>query len=244
MKIQVFAKSLIVCGFVLGCVAANVLAEPIQKSATVAKVFGLAKYSVAGGPWLTVAEGTQLLAGSTVQTGPYSTVDLKLSEPQAVVHLDTNTTVRLDKMVLLPGDAQDTETQFNLRSGEVTGHVKKLSKASHLDIKTPSGVAGIRGTDFNIKVEPLPEGAFKVTYTSIEGQLVVAAVINDKVETVALETGESWVPGSEVQQASAQLLAFYKVVISEAVQTLETLPGTPPSAFQPYFVMPASPCHP
>lgn len=223
-RIQFLLKSLIACSLVLAGFAANLVAAPIQKSAEVRRVEGVAKYSVGQGPWLTLVKGTELPVGAIVQTGPDSIVDLWLSDCSGAVRLSPNTVIRFDKILLIPGGAGDTETQLNVRSGEVTGRIKKLSKASHFDIKTPNGIAGIRGTDFSIRVEKLPDGTFKITFTSVDGQVVIAAIVNGQVETVALNTNESWVPGGNIEQVAADLIAQYKTVIQDVVRQLIAMP--------------------
>lgn len=43
-----------------------------------------------------------------------------------------------------------SETSLDLRAGKIMGNVKKLSAASHYEVKIPNGVAGIRGTTYII----------------------------------------------------------------------------------------------
>jgi hypothetical protein len=122
-------------------------AKPLQ--AIVRAVRGTAKYTTGKGVWVPVKVGTKLKAGDTIQTGPESTVDLFLG--QSVVRVNADTAMGFDKLTQMgTGVETVTETQLNLQSGRILGNVKKLAAASKYEIKTPHGVAGIRGTEFII----------------------------------------------------------------------------------------------
>jgi hypothetical protein len=89
----------------------------------------------------------------------------------------------------------DRETYLNLQSGEILGNVKKISGNSRYEIETPHGVAGIRGTDFQISIALNADGSYAVTFTSVTGQVIVSAVVNNQTVVHILNTGESWTPG-------------------------------------------------
>ena len=46
----------------------------------------------------------------------------------------------------------DTSTDLKLDGGEILGQVRKLSANSDYKVTVPNGVAGVRGTDFGVKV--------------------------------------------------------------------------------------------
>ncbi len=108
-----------------------------------------------------------------------------------------------------PGREADTDTTLDLQLGTVLGNVKKLSASSRYEIRTPHGVAGIRGTDFQVTVVMETGGAYVVTFTSVTGELTVSAVINPGESPVVkvLRTGESWTPGNgDVVPAPPQVI--------------------------------------
>lgn len=193
-----------------------------QGSAKVRQIRGSAKYSVGGDVWVPLKIGAILRPGSTIQTAPESIVDLDLGVNGPVIRVTPNTTMSIDKLAYA-GTGVDSviETAVNVKNGTIIGNVKKLAKASKYEIKTPNGVAGIRGTDYVVTVKKLPDGTYEVTFTDITGTLVVAAIVNGIPETVVLNAGESWTPGRDVVPTPRQLLDFYREQIAAAIAVMD-----------------------
>ncbi len=82
-----------------------------------------------------------------------------------------------------------TETQLDLKRGRITGNVKKLSAASKYEIKLPNGVAGMRGTVFDIQAV----GIVKVYIGSM-----VVAWVDPRTQNVTTQT----VMGGQVYDAA------------------------------------------
>lgn len=86
------------------------------------------------------------------------------SAAQNVVRLWQNTALGIDKLTMTQtGSDPVTETQLDLKMGRVSGNVKKMSAASKYEVKLPNGVAGIRGTFFDVAAE----GVVKVRVGSV-----------------------------------------------------------------------------
>jgi hypothetical protein len=79
-----------------------------------------------------------------------------------------------------------SETLLDLKQGRISGTVKKLSAASKYEVKLPNGVAGIRGTIFDIQAA----GVIKVYV----GSMVVAWVdpTTQQVTTQTVMGGQSY----------------------------------------------------
>jgi hypothetical protein len=78
---------------------------------------------------------------------------------QNLIHLSANTLLSIDKMIAAQtGGDTTSETELDLRTGSITGRVKKISAGSRFEIKVPNGVAAIRGTDFLIATIDLSRG--------------------------------------------------------------------------------------
>jgi hypothetical protein len=216
-----FTGKLFACvtAFALASFLADAQSQTMHEgSAQVRSIRGSAKYSQGGGVWVPLNKGKTLKQGTLIQTAPESIVDLYLGENGPVVRVTPNTTVALDKLAYA-GTGMDSviETRLDLKNGTIIGNVKKLAKASKYEIKTPNGVAGIRGTDFVVTAKKLADGTYEVTFTSVTGTLVVAAIVDGNPQTVVLNTGESWTPGSEVTPTPAQLLEFYREQVAQAI---------------------------
>jgi hypothetical protein len=111
------------------------------------------------------------------------------SAAQNVVRLWQNTALGIDKLTTTQTGADPvTDTQLDLRMGRVSGNVKKMSAASKYEVKLPNGVAGIRGTFFDI----FAEGIVKVRIGS-----VVLAWVDPKTGNVVTQV----VSGGQVYDA-------------------------------------------
>jgi hypothetical protein len=143
--------------------------QPAAGEVVAVNVKGTVKYSTPGGPWLPLTDKMTLPVGATVQTTTGSVVLIFNSRDG--VNVKENTTLVVEKVEKIGSD--DSDVSLNLQVGTLAGKVKKISKASHFEIKTPDGVAGIRGTSFSITVTALPDGKFQVAYSCLDGIVVV-----------------------------------------------------------------------
>ncbi len=76
------------------------------------------------------------------------------SSEQNIVRVWENTALGIDKLTSMSTGADVvTETQLDLKTGRITGNVKKMSAASKYEVKLPNGVAGIRGTSYDMTAE-------------------------------------------------------------------------------------------
>ena len=100
---------------------------------------------------------------------PATMLSYQPSSEQNMVRIWENTLLGVDKLTETHTGADVvTETQLDLKAGRITGTVKKMSAASKYEVKIPNGVAGIRGTVYDISAE----GVIKV----LSGSVVLAYV--------------------------------------------------------------------
>src|SRR5690606_22284182 len=115
---------------------------------------------------------------------PGSIVDLFLGENGPVVRVTEDTTVGIDRLTVDDlGAEKIIETQLDLRSGRILGNVKKLAATSKYEVKTPQGVAGIRGTRYDISADG--------TVTVVEGQVVVVYIVEGQPVSVTVNAGQT-----------------------------------------------------
>ena len=206
-------------------VASATQAQSMQGKAEVKAYHGTAKYSTGGNVWVPVKVGTVLKAGAIIQTASDSTVDLNLGPNGPTVRVTPNTTLSFDKLAYTDTGADTVvETQLNLQSGRILGSVKKLAAASRYEIKLPTGVAGIRGTDYEVTAKRLSDGSFEIRVTSIKGTLIGSAVVNGNVVTGVVNTGETWTPGGGVQKLSQDLIVALQEQIAAAIGSIAGAP--------------------
>ena len=186
--------------------------------AVVREVTGAAEASV-GGAWKALRKGDTLMPGAVVRTANDSSVILFLDQNGPLVRLTENTTLGIEKLTF-ENTGVDTviETQLDLKSGRIVGTVKKLSATSKYEVKTPNGVAGIRGTKYVISADS--------SVMVLEGQVVVVFVKADgSVVTQVVNAGEKFNPATqrvetmtsdEKAEAEAELLPLTGVVAEPA----------------------------
>ena len=171
-----------------------------ERTAKVARIKGSARYSTGSNVWQPLAVGTVLRGGMVVQTAADSYVDVVLAEEvtaappaapgammnyspnsqQDVVRVFADTVLGIDKLTAVDTGADEvTETELDLRSGQIMGSVKKQSAASRYEVKVPNGVAGIRGTVYLLSAEGVVSvlvGSVVLAYTKADGSVATQVV--------------------------------------------------------------------
>lgn len=110
--------------------------------------------------------GSLVTPGQMISTGPKASVMLAFSNG-ATVTIGEKSLISVDEFTQKPfgemfkmseasKEPSASTTRMNMVRGEVISNVKKLNKdeGSTFEIKTPVGIAGIRGTTFRIAFEP------------------------------------------------------------------------------------------
>ena len=109
-----------------------------------------------------------------------STTSYQPSAEQNVIRLWENSALGIDKLSSVQTGADTvTDTQLDLKTGHISGNVKKMSAASKYEIKLPNGVAGIRGTFFDLTTEGLLKvftGAVVMAWVDPKGNVVTQVV--------------------------------------------------------------------
>lgn len=179
-------RQLLCVGLALLCSA--VLASAIPGHAEVRKVVGSATVTKAAGGSASITEGMVLGSGDTITTGRASIVDLYLGLNGDFLRVDADTTLKLDVLDIANIAERTVTTQLSLGKGGITGNVvNKLTAASKYEIKSPSGVAGIRGTIYSISANG--------TLTVAKGTVNFTFVFNGVTKTVRVEPGQQFKPG-------------------------------------------------
>jgi hypothetical protein len=194
-------KSLVACGVALAMVSTLVAQTAEQSAAKVVRMKGSARYKIGTGEWQSLKVGDVLRSGMVLQTAAGSRVDLVLGEASApvakgppssmmsyspaaeqnMVRIWENTLLGVDKLTEMHTGADVvTETQLDLKAGHITGTVKKMSAASKYEVKIPNGVAGIRGTVYDITAEGIIKvlsGSVVLAYVGPNGAVVTQVIM-------------------------------------------------------------------
>jgi hypothetical protein len=203
-RMQTLLKSFVVCGVAMAALTALAADNVVQVTARVVRVSGNARYKVGGGAWQTLKRGDELGAGTIIETGVNSRVDFMMGEgappiarpvtgevltyapaaQQNMVRLWENSRVAIDKLTRTETGADVvTDTELDLQAGHIMGSVKKMSAASKYEVKIPNGVAGIRGTVYDISVEGILKclvGSIFLAYTDSSGKAASQVIMTDQ----------------------------------------------------------------
>lgn len=138
----------------LALLCSATLASAIPGRAVVMKVTGNATKTDAKGSTGSLAKDMVLGTGDTITTGPGSTVDLNLGINGDFLRVDPDTTLKIDNLDIANVADRTVTTSLNIAKGSMTGSVvTKLTAASKYEIKSASGVAGIRGTVYSVRTD-------------------------------------------------------------------------------------------
>lgn len=202
----------------VACAALVSSAQAVEVGkAVVRAVHGSAQFSD-GATWNALRSGQVLNPGAVLRTANDSTVDLFLGDNGPLVRLLENTTLGLDKLNF-ERTGMDTviETALDLRSGGVVGIVKKLSAASKYEVKTPNGVAGVRGTQYRAfanGVTQVLEGSMVSVFVKPDGAVLTESLgAGDEFNPA---TGKGPIPKADLSEALAQVNSLQGVPESVA----------------------------
>lgn len=178
------------CAAALGAFVMVSSAEAKVGVAVVRRVQGSADFSQGSATWSPLTKGKQLKPGAIIRTGAGSEVDLFLDRNGPVVRVTENTQLGIDRLSYEKSSVETViDTGLDLKAGRILGLVDKMAEASKYEVKTPHGVAGIRGTEYDIS-------AFgKVTVVS--GSVVFVHAVDGKVNTYVINTGETFNPDTQ-----------------------------------------------
>jgi len=180
----------------VGLVAAGLLssaeANTRDGQALVQTVSGEAKFSLDGDKWLPLQTGQLIKTGAVVKTGAKARADLFLGINGSLLRLDANTELKFNRLAIKVSPIEHmAETEMELRSGRVIGNVRKLPMGSSYVLKTPKGVADVKGTVYDINADgELIVVSGKVNYTD-----------NANGKEVLIASGEKYVGGRELKAA-------------------------------------------
>jgi|SRR5665213_725234 len=126
-------------------------------------------------------------------------VGYKAAVQQNVVRVLADSLLVIDKLTTTDTGADTvSDTELDLKKGGLYASVKKLSPAAQYLVKTPTGIAGVRGTDFSIQLNP--DGTIKslAVYKTRNDDGLVLAVTDGSgaTQTFQILDGQVWEQGN------------------------------------------------
>jgi len=153
-------------------------------------------------------------------------VSYQPSVVQNVVRVMANSALAIDKLTTVSsGIDAVSDTELDLKKGGIYASVKKLSPAAQYLVKTPTGIAGVRGTEFTIVLND--DGSIKqvTVYKTMNDDGLVLAISSSggPAETYVIRSGEVWQPGMAnpepiTPQLRSILRDVFRVLHTEYIQ--------------------------
>jgi len=239
MKTLSVAATLMLAVF-LGSSLPVIAAEPMPGSIRVVKVKGdVTCIETSTKKAEPLKEGAFITQDHSVKTGAGSTAILLFSNG-TTISLSPNSLFGVDSFRQVPFDPEGVDyskikeepsvsnTKVSLSEGRALAVVAKLAKGSTMDITTPSGVAGIRGTVLSITPTSISVQSGSVQMTSANGN---SAMVNggESATFAGVEAGGPAATPAAMPPAEQAALANEAQQAVEAVAA--SVPG-PGAAFQ------------
>ena len=206
--------------------AANAATTLSQKD----EALGRSKPGLGVGERKSAKEGYMLQQGEAIETGPNSSATLVFSNGTAI-EIEQNTFFSINQFLQEPfnpssvnlattkSEPSKSITKMTLAKGSISGDVRKLSEGSTMEIKTPVGTAGIRGTKFTLTIDSISaDGSFTGSLSVPEGSV---AFTNSAGETTTIGAGQTIRLAGNLGQPIS--LADPRNMTPEEAQALEAL---------------------
>ncbi|MBD1821927.1 FecR domain-containing protein [Cyanobacteria bacterium FACHB-DQ100] len=168
--------SILSCVFLACCIPTFALAQTrdlrvrVDRWLLVQRMVGSVNYDRPSGS-RPARVGDRLQAiGEGITTGVNSRADLLLDTGIGVINVLESTRLRLQRLDVARNNGR--VTHLNVTRGQVRLKLRRFtSPGTELEIRTPAGLSGVRGTDFGVTVQP--DG--KTGIATLTGAVVTAA---------------------------------------------------------------------
>ncbi len=232
----VLAMLIVLAAVFLG---SNFLANESQDRASIVKVSGKVSIERAGTK-LVPALGMVLNTYDKITTAKGASIEVTFDDGlKDIVKIGSNS------HVVLESDAIQKQTSIFMDKGEILLKLEKLEKGSNFQVRTPTAVAGVRGTSFGVKLQ-----GKEAVISDFESHIYVKGLSRDYVENDdELLLSEGWkvkvrqfeVP-SRVEKITLQERSVWLAWVNDVARSsvvrptmgktqLETYSGKPNSSY-------------
>jgi len=159
----------------------------------VREIKGVAKYDLGDSDWKPLQKGDHIGPGGTIKTGTNAMVDISLGINGTVLRVAPETTVKFEKMDFRrSGENASIWTLLALEEGRILGSAILIGDESRYEIKTPTGVSGLRGKEsaYDISSTKDSDGKYETIYICLKGTVVGAGTFSAIDSSFVLEPGQ------------------------------------------------------
>jgi hypothetical protein len=162
------------------------------------------------------AETTPSRIGMAPDSPVRGMMSYKPTAEQNAIRLTENSLLTIDKLTTTDTGADTvSDTELDLKQGALYASVKKLSAAAQYFVKTPTGIVGVRGTQFSIALNN--NGSIKslavFKTTNDDGLILSLTLPSGSTQTLLIGQGQMFDSGSSqpVSVPSALLQVLQQV---------------------------------
>lgn len=123
--------------------------EAYRDKATIIKLTGKVEVRIGEGNWVPAEEGMKLTHNDSIRTAAGSWADLRVGMVGGV-KIKENSEIKLSELSSNPDGSENIILYMTI--GEMLVDVRGIQKGSDFQVQTPTTVAAVRGTIYNIKV--------------------------------------------------------------------------------------------
>jgi hypothetical protein len=144
-----------------------------------------------GETWITAQNGMLLYQSDSIKTGNNSSASVVLFR-SSIIRLDNNTEITIQEIIKQTGV---TNVKIKQDAGRTWNTVIKISGIDNYDVQTPTTVASVRGTSFDVNVSPNGKTVIGVGLGNVTIKSIVKGHIGDiinakKGESVTVDPNE------------------------------------------------------
>jgi len=192
----------------------NKLQPGIEKAAQITAMLQYAhvlRRSQPTSPLLKATYGMELTWNDAVQTDPSGRVRVRMLD-DSLLSIGANSELRITSH-----DPQTHRTQVQLAYGLLRAQIKKLAAGDVFEVRTPTAVAGVIGTDFGIDASD-PQ---HVKFICLEGRVKISSPDPNNPGTVNCDGGhsvtidEGKTPNAPVDADTSQMARWRRITDPE-----------------------------
>jgi len=103
-----------------------------------------------GGSWISAQNGMDLYQSDSIKTGDNASASIVFFK-SSIIRLDGNTEVSLQEIIQ---NDDGTNVKIKQDAGRTWSTVAKISGIDNYDVQTPTAIASVRGTSFDVYIKP------------------------------------------------------------------------------------------
>jgi hypothetical protein len=154
-KKVVLLLSIIIIICIIGAIWIILTPETAQAQLIIESGFVQIKHE--GETWISANNGTLLYQSDIVKTGGNSSASIILFQ-SSIIRLDSNTEIKIKELLAMEGE---TSVILQQDIGRTWNTISKISGIDNYEVQTPTTVASVRGTSFDVYI--FANGSVKIS---------------------------------------------------------------------------------